>query len=54
MQSVYRELGLSRQAVHQQWSRDDRQTMQYEQIIPIVRNGGSNIHVWEAVHCIIV
>ena len=37
MQSVYRELGLSRQAVHQQWSRDDRQTMQYEQIIPIVR-----------------
>lgn len=37
MQSVYRELGLSRQAMHQQWSRDDRQTMQYEQIIPIVR-----------------
>ncbi len=23
--------------MHQQWSRDDRQTMQYEQIIPIVR-----------------
>jgi putative transposase len=37
MQSVYRELRLSRQAIHQQWRRDDNQQMQYDHIIPIVK-----------------
>lgn len=37
MQSVYSELGLSRQAVRQQWSRDDRQQRQYDDIIKLVK-----------------
>lgn len=37
MESVYSELGLSRQAVHQQWSRDDRQQRHQEYIIQTVK-----------------
>jgi len=36
MESVYRELGLSRQALYQQWSRDESRKTQYEYVISIV------------------
>lgn len=37
MEAVFRELGMSRQALHQQWSRDDSRKTQYNHIIPLVK-----------------
>ena len=42
MESVYRELGLSRQALHQQWRRDTTQETQHDRLLQLVKEWRTN------------